>query len=209
MQTDDPARNAYYVPTGHEVLNSPLGPKFIADHFVSGRPVPFKNRTDRMLLDFNNEYPTVVEYSHRALANVINTRRWDLLRALVPAVDRAKRRGLRTRIDFLEAHEVHCTSLAPPSAELALSLLASFRQSYELKRRFRNSLNDLLVLAVAATSNTRLQTTDKVLAEFAASNLAATIAQGETLSIDFSGPPVARKVSRGIKGYVNNSWRLA
>jgi hypothetical protein len=205
MQTDDPARNAYYIPVPGRGFGYSVNPVGLSR---AGRAAGrFKWQTDRLILDFDNAYPTVVEYSHQAVAGAINGGRWSLLdeQARLLGVDR--HRVVRRRLRFLAEHGVQCVGLTRESAELGVDLLGDFADRYTLKRRFRNSLNDLLGLAVAVTNGTDLQTGDRLLARFARERLAAVVDDGGVPRISFETAP-AHRVNRDAKGYVNGRWRV-
>jgi len=94
------------------------------------------------------------------------------------------------------------------SAQAGLQLFRGFSESYTLKQNFRNSLNDILTLAVAQVSGSLLYTDDELLATFAA-NYAGVPAnqEDESLVIDFTQSTGKNRVNRGSKGYVNKGWR--
>jgi hypothetical protein len=100
-------------------------------------------------------------------------------------------------------------ALGRKSAEAALRLFHTFAENFTLKDNFRNSLNDILTLAVAQASSSFLHTDDGLLGRFADlhSNVPVN-RQGEGVTIDFTPPAAPRRVNRGTKGYINYSWRV-
>jgi len=212
MQGQLTTRNNYYVPMPavdrrRVVVNDFLG----AMRSWSGRNglIRGKRTTDSLILDFNGEYPTVVEYSHQALARALNTRNYKLLEHLSRTLGPDRHRVVARRLRFLMNHEVQCTALSQRSADTGLDLFDAFVASYALKGNFRNSLNDLLTLAVAQSSSAVLFTADQLLGRFAHEHSAVPINHtAERTSIDYTQPPTARRTNRGAKGYVNRRWRV-
>jgi hypothetical protein len=84
------------------------------------------------------------------------------------------------RIRFLVEREIPCVALSSQSAEVGMDLLAAFAKKYELKKNLRNSLNDLLTLAVAQTSGGSLHTADRLLARFGGEHAGAPVNETAT-----------------------------
>lgn len=209
MQSSNPTRNSYYVPR----LPPRASVYGIADHMRrmphgSQRPA-WKRMTDRLILDFGRDYPTVVEYSHQALAGALNHGAYDLLEAVARSIEPSRHRVAVRRLRYLIEHNVHCVALSHSSAEAGLELFHAFAANFTLKQNFRNSLNDILTLAVAQTSSSVLHTSDGLLTRFAAtqSQVPVNLTNGQ-ISIDFSATGPTRRESRGTKGYVNHGWRV-
>ena len=76
---------------------------------------------------------------------------------------------IASRFRFLVEHQIRCQPLQQNDVEYAFELLLKFRHNHNLKRNFRNSWNDLLVISTARNANTSLITEDSELARFASS----------------------------------------
>ena len=213
MQTDRHDRNRYYIPALGRHPYQALTPELVRKHF-SAQPnmQPFKRSTDKLILDFSGDYPTVVEHSHLAVAHAINDGQRELLEAFATAVPQQSRKAVVRRIRFLLDREVQCVPLTMRAAESSQALLAEFVRTRNLKSRFRNSLNDLLHLAVAEQSGLVMHTRDGELAGFAYERFGAPVAHPspEQFAVDFSPDeePNARRKMRESGGYINRPWSV-
>lgn len=165
MQSATTTKNRYYIPH----LPSSADDEYT--RLASGQLVPHgpqcgKRNTDQFVLDFGNDYPRVVEYSHLSLSEALNRRRYQLIVSHAGALHRRDQRVIRRRLRFLLEHEVLCIPLVPQSAETALALFSQFTHRFALKSSFRNSLNDILGVAVAHDSGYEYVTEDSVLSRF-------------------------------------------
>jgi hypothetical protein len=212
MQTDRHDRNRYYIPVLGRHPFQALTPKLVREHFSARANMqPFKRSTDKLILDFSGDYPTVVEHSHLAVAHAINDGRRELLEAFASAVPPQSRKAVVRRIRFLLDREVQCVPLTMRAAESSQVLLAEFVRTRNVKSRFRNSLNDLLHLAIAEQSGLVMHTRDGELAGFAHERFSAPVAHpgpGQ-FAVDFSDEePSARRTMRESGGYINRPWSV-
>ncbi|MEV6848997.1 hypothetical protein [Actinoplanes sp. NPDC051411] len=130
-------RNNHYVP----LLANGIGTRIVTNDYLAMhrdapqkfRAVMSRYRTDRYVLDFQDDYPTVVECSHLALANAINQGNFVLLRQLATALDDKRRRVAVRRLRFLLDNGIQCVPLGVTSAELGLSLFQKFVSSFSPK----------------------------------------------------------------------------
>lgn len=207
MQTRSVTRNAYYIPDAHQP-RSTFDLRRLADRAKSTAIPAGKVTTDRLVIDFNNFYPSVVEYSHYMLATAINLEHWDLIKAASTALRSEKRAVVRDRIRFLQESQAQCLPLLKESAEASLSLFWDFTAHHNLKSNFRNSLNDILTLAITLRYSACLVTTDRVLGRFqreVRESNAVMGAQGKSFPSDLS---TSRPSARDSKGYVNRGWNV-
>lgn len=196
----------YYIPThwryGEQVGH--LGPP------MSGvRRRGFSRRsTDRLTLYFGQDYPTVVEYGSVAVSRVINEKALQVLRRAIAPLDRRKQRRLMQRFEFLCDQRVTSVPLQPAAAQLGQTLLHRFSQKYNLKKNFRNSLNDILIVAAAIHGGGELLTRDSVLVRFCAdAGLFETHGQDEWIRCESTRSAVGRRgTSRESRAYVNRGW---
>jgi hypothetical protein len=90
-----------------------------------------------------------------------------------------------------------------------LELFRGFSRRYTLKSNFRNSLNDILTLAVAQAASSSLYTNDELLATFAADYTKVPVnREDEALVIDFAQNKGSSSANRETKGYINEGWRV-
>ena len=102
-------------------------------------------------------------------------------------------------------------SLTKDIAAIGMNILMQFLDTYEPKNAFRNTVNDVLILATAIRHLAKLATEDNLLRRFAAEISEAlcekTLPRG--LIINFSTPEVRRKCkSFGAKGFINRGWQV-
>ena len=169
-----------------------------------------KNSTDRITLDFGSDYPPIIEYGNLAISKVINQRAKKVLRSATGHFKKEKRKIILDRFDFLIGQSINCLSLNKYMAELGLTLFHEFISRYNLKENFRNSINDILILASAINSSGTLVTEDSLLNKFAAERYDASMKEySGTLLIDFGKirPSIGDK-NKESKGYVNRGWNV-
>ncbi|CAM3379667.1 hypothetical protein KIPE111705_05610 [Kibdelosporangium persicum] len=213
IQSPEPTRNNYYIPTSPSSLRAGRLLNIIrkASRSWPGnrRATMAMHQTDRLILNFGRDYPAVVEYSHQAVASALNRGDFGLLEHMARALEPARHRVVVRRLHFLLDHKVRCVPLGQTSCETGLHLFQAFALNFALKNNFRNSLNDILTLAVAQTSSAFLHTDDELLGRFARLHSAVPVNRVEEgISIDFTSPTVPRRTNRGTKGYVNHGWRV-
>jgi hypothetical protein len=214
IQGSSPTRNNYYIPklrsdtTGRAHTSNLLRTLRSANN--RWRKTAGKSSTDRMILDFGREHPTVVEYSHQTLADVLNEGNYELLEAMASILGPKRHDVVTRRLRFLLSNNIRCVPLSRRSAEVGLRFFQVFTERYTLKNNFRNSLNDILTLAVADTSSFFLHTQDRLLAEFATSYSNVPVNQkDDQIVVDFTASMAApRRKERGTKGYINSQWRV-
>ncbi|WP_346119264.1 hypothetical protein [Micromonospora coerulea] len=210
MQGGELTRNNYYIPFFTDVALA-MDTSQIRQHLKS-LPARIRTRagqraTDKFVLDFGRDYPAVIEYSHLATARLLNVGHGHLIKGYASVLERKSHRVVVDRLDFLIDQGVQCRALTDAVAVTALEMFAAFTAKYALKKKFRNSLNDLLSLAVAVEAGALFKTEDRLLAEFAAEHAPSSIQEiGGVLAIDFAPEGSGRRLNRGTKGYVNRGW---
>jgi hypothetical protein len=180
-----------------------LGLRLNQDH-------PFgKQSTDQVILDFGNLYPTIVEYGNLAIATLINKRITDVFYASVKFLDKKDKKTISKRFDFLVDNTVKCIPLSAEIISTSMNLLTKFTEKYNLKANFRNSLNDILILATAIESSALLFTEDSLLNEFAAAEYAGNIEKKDAcMTVDFIAREKTQSRKRSdSKGYINRGWQ--
>lgn len=177
-------------------------------------PIPVrrfsKKSTDQIAIDFGHDYPSIIEYGNLAVSEVINMRAKKVLKASLTQIEKSKRRIILDRFDFLSNQNITCVPLNKRTVELGLSLFYEFVSSYNLKENFRNSVNDIFILAAAVSSSGILITKDSLLNRFAAEQYDAKVKEKEdTLLIDFRENKYPEKYKgKDSKGYINTGWKI-
>lgn len=166
-----------------------------------------KAHTDRLVLDFSSDYPSVVEHSHAAIAEALNTRNYQHILQRAHVLGDARFRVVVKRVRYLRQHGVTCEPLTKDSAEIAMDLFAEFVRRNTPKSNVRNTLNDLLSYAVALDNGLILETEDRALAEFMNFYTGAHVEEsyGQAVRIKFEG--LQRRAAGESKRYIN-SWQV-
>ncbi|GLY78487.1 hypothetical protein [Actinoallomurus iriomotensis] len=207
--------NDYYLPLVPKRDRGIWVSRALADYARSHPPAARlrsgKRRTDSIILEFGDTFPVTVEYSHRAIANALNARMVPFILAYAECVDAASRRVIKSRLRFLCDVGIKCKPLTDRSARLAQDLLRDFTERYTIKNNFRNTLNDIMILAIALDERARLLTDDRLLAIFSEDFLTDTVLGSENLyEIDLSEDvgKIDRRPPLESKGYINSRWRV-
>jgi hypothetical protein len=167
---------------------------------------------DRINLDFGPEYPTIIEFGSRSVADLINDRNTLAFNAITEHLERPRRRKLRNRFRFICDQISECVPLSEEAARTGAELLHKFVKRHNLKKVFRNSVNDLMVLSVTYHSHEAIRTEDHELAQFAMEEFGAKITElsDGTLEVDFKvSEPKDEWNVRESKGYINRGWAIA
>ena len=128
-----------------------------------------KNRTDQVILDFGGDYPVIVEYGHLMIGWLLKRKRIDVYSRRIAHLDKRERRRLIEIFNYLVDRDLRCLSLDRTTAQVGMDLLRQYETSggNNLKANFRNSLNDMLILAASINSGVDLLTEDRALWRFA------------------------------------------
>jgi hypothetical protein len=167
---------------------------------------------DRLIFNFGRDFPALIEFGSRAVAAIVNDRNHAAFAGVLSSLDKAFQKRMRPRFAFLCSEVLECVPLTRETADVGIRLLDGFSQQHSLKGNFRNSVNDMMILAAAISSKDDLLTEDSLLARFAASVRGApfTEERGGTLRINFGRGLATRSTqTRESKGYINRGWRVA
>jgi hypothetical protein len=117
---------------------------------------------------------------------------------------------IRKRYDYLLDNHIECIPLTKNAVKIALSLLQEFADKYNLKSKFRNSLNDIVILSSAIDSAAILMTDDLLLKEFSADKCQVPVSQEGPFSlIDFTDcSNEVKRIRAESKGYINRGWQV-
>ncbi|GAU66664.1 hypothetical protein SSP35_03_03120 [Streptomyces sp. NBRC 110611] len=207
-------KSRYFTPSP-QILSVPprvtpeTGPAVVMDR--PGNMPRFRNRTDRLVMDFNNEFPSIVEHGHMGMAALINSAGDRIFREAIFHLPKKEKKALTAKFHFLIEEKIRCIPINGQHAQLAFDLLRSLIASgVNLKANFRNSLNDMIILATALKSKSSLWTEDDLLANFAKRHLEPDVSfRDGVYRIEFPERSSERQKSRESKGYVNTGWRFA
>jgi hypothetical protein len=207
MYSNKPDRDRYYVPLRlgrHSLMGQPA---------IFQAPAAHPSRrlgTDRLLIDFNNEYPSLIEFGSNAIASAINLVRPDLFQAGTMVLPKTEQRDLKRRFNFLVDHGVRCHALEEKSVGFGLDILDDLLRDHAPKAQFRNTVCDALILGTATKHKIPFQTEDKLLAKIAAKLFGARLyEEGEDFIVDFESGDPLRWRREESKGYIHRGWRIA
>jgi hypothetical protein len=203
--SDSLSQPRYFIPLLPRLSKAFLDCRVPRDH------PPQPGLSDRIVIDFNNRFPSLVDHSSRAVPIVLNYRNDFAYKWAISGLPKSEQKRLYKRFLFLCETISECVPLDESTAAIAVDLLSEFSEEHAIKRRFRDSFNDLLILAAAMNSGDALRTEDSLLARFAASRTGVIPkVERKDIIIDFGTPSRSRKRPSGeSKQYINRGWRIA
>jgi len=166
--------------------------------------------TDEILVNTTPSHGAYALYGSEALSQLINDRDDASFAFCIRNLARHQQRVLRARFGFLTTHRIRVLPLTREIARDIPDLLAKFLEHNQPKADFRNTLNDLLILATAMNRSATLLTEDRVLEAFATRihKVVANPIGGSLVLLNFdntSNPPSRNKTES--KGYINTRLR--
>lgn len=195
----------YHVPLASR-LHMPLmtySRPFLRDHSFT------RNLTDRIILEFGLDHPSIIEYGHRAISQFINSKSYPSFCQSISFLPKEQQKTIRGRFTFLLDNNIECLPLAETAAKRSFDLLSSFCSEFNPKGNIRNTINDILILSSTLDLCATLVTEDSVLNRFAVRYLDGIwLETNGVIQIDFSTPDgTTRSRLSESKGYINRAWR--
>lgn len=206
-QSESPRLDKYYVPVLTHSAYSEFGISVGSKEFRERNPS--RNRCDKFSVSFASDRPEIIEYGSKAIALTINQGRFQAYRWATQHLSKAMRQRIRSRFDYIVKNRIVCSPLIAPVVHIALELLWDFSQAHNVKKDFRNSFNDMLILATSKHYDIPLLTNDTLLARFAVDKYKGRLqVNDEAAVVDFPRESVGRVVRKESKGYINHGWRI-
>lgn len=205
VQGENPAKANLYIP----LLSSRHFTGAISSE-IRKRKHPFgRHHSDSILMDFANEYPTIIEYNNISISNLINEGLTDLMYSAVNHLDKETKKTLKRRFRFLVENNIKCVPLNYSDIECGFGLLSTFKEKHNPKNNFRNTWNDILILSSAIGAEERLVTEDGLLSRFASENYEVKSQSNQQfVELNFSKKKgLKKKIFRESKGYINHGWK--
>lgn len=196
-----PHPNRYKVPDGEQIqIPSLMHPKWAKRA---------KRRTDIYTIEFNEDFPNLIEFGSQALSVLINERLLWLYDQVIQSMQKAKKKDLRKRMKYIIKKEITCIPLNSRIIDISFNILSLFLNDYNPKENFRNTYNDILILSTAIENKTKLITHDKLLNGLSVKIYGGIIKkENDFVQVDFSdNSSVSRKDSKESKGYINRGWQ--
>jgi len=215
VQGNKPTQANYYVPHPSRIgYHLAMVPGLITGGSLastSRRSYPFrKHLTDSMIMEFKNQHSTIIEYGNFAIARVVKDKLHPLFTSAVNFLPKQPQKLILARFKFLLEREIQCIPIQREDVETAFGLLARFKEHHNLKGNFRNSWNDLLILAAAINRGEVLETKDNELSKFAA-DICGVKPEKHIPFLRLVFPKQQQKEERRVtssKGYLNNGWSV-
>lgn len=170
-----------------------------------------KHRTDQLILNFNGDMPSFIEFGGIAISKIINDRYEDVYLSSISHLGKDVQKKLKDRFRFLINVNVKCLAVTATIAEVGMGVLSQFLNKFESKQNVRNTINDILILSTAIQHSQPLLTADNLLNRFAADLLNAPYTEktSHRLLIDFTPEEVLkRRKPFESKGYINQGWQV-
>ena len=175
-------------------------------------PLFGKNHTDRLIIDFNGEFDSIVVYSNEAISYLINNKELDTLLFFAKAsLDKEDYRKFRERAQFLIDSNITVVPITPDIVSRMQHIYEDIKHEYNVKGNYRNSFMDLLIVATAVENKRKLISNDKELNKVLDRNcdyLNVTTYPSGLTSVAFCQEERSNIPSKGKRGYINNSWQV-
>lgn len=169
-----------------------------------------KGVTDKIILDFGQDYPSIIEFSNQAIAEVINFKAKNVFTEATRFLDKNQKKMLLRRFEFLLDSKIQCVPLSRSVVDLGMKLLYEFLSNYNTKPNIKNTINDLLILSTAIELSAILITKDSLLNRFASKYCDTMLeVQKDFIRMDFAANKEQNKLkNRESKDYINRSWQV-
>lgn len=175
-------------------------------------PQIWKKHTDRLIVDFNGDFDSIIIYSNEAISYLINNRELDTLLFFAKAsLEKEDYRKFRERAQFLIDSNITVVPITPDIVSRMQHIYEDVKHEYNVKGNYRNSFMDLLIVATAVEKKRKLISNDKELNKVLERNceyLDVTISPSGLTSINVCTEETPNIVPKGNKGYINNSWKV-
>lgn len=171
-----------------------------------------KNCTDKLVIDFNGEFDSIVIYSNEAISHLINEKDLDTLLLFAQlSLDKEEYKKFRERAQFLVDNNIVVAPITQEIINRMHDIYEDIKHDYNVKDNYRNSFMDLLIVATAVEKKEKIISKDKELNKVLKKcceylNVSA-YSEGIT-SIFYQESNEKNEIKNDNKGYVNNSWKV-
>lgn len=169
-----------------------------------------KKNTDRIVLDFGNDFDKYIEFGSYSMTKVINEKNNEVFNQAIKHLPKDRQKLLKGKFKFLIDNNIKCIALNTSILDIAFEFIYEFTKKHNFKKDKRNSINDLLILSSAIENKAKLVSDDNELNRFACDMANGTVTKnGDFVNYDFSCVKKVKKInSRESKGYVNRGWQF-
>jgi len=177
--------------------------------------------TDRIVIDFNNEFPSVIIYSNQSICNYVNKNHQYL--TVYPGLEKFNKKQLKTfrkKLNYLCLNKICLYPLSQNILNRMHRIYEDIKQTnYNMKVNYRNSFMDLLILATAIENDGVLITKDNELNNVYHRNLTDALKDSCKYLNVTAGLNGTTKIyelkndnfklnNKCSEKYINNSWRI-
>lgn len=184
---------------------------FVMEHRKKGFELG-KRSIDKLIIDFNGEFDSIVIYSNEAISYLINEKDIEILLLFAKnSLNKEDFKRFRERAQFLINNEITVVPVTQKTVVKMQCIYEDIKNEYNIKGNYRNSFMDLLILATAVENKERLITQDKELNKVLKKSceyLSVSTCSKEISSIDYNDKHMEKDVKSDNKGYINNRWRI-
>lgn len=184
---------------------------FIMAHRKKGFELGRKS-TDKIIIDFNGEFDSIVIYSNEAISYLINGKYLDVLLLFAKnTLDKEDFKRFRERAQFLIDNEIIVVPITQETVSTMQCIYENIKNEYNVKDNYRNSFMDLLIVATAVEKKERLISQDKELNKAlkkCCEYLNISTYEKGISSIDYCDRNLEKRIGSDNKDYINNSWRI-
>lgn len=183
-------------------------------HVAQNIKVPeiWKISADRVIIDFSGKYESILIYSNEAISDLINQKRSDMILLFARnALNKKEFKEFRKKLQFIVDNEITVVPVTTKTVAQMQCIYEDIKSEYNVKKNYRNSFMDLLILATAVEKKERLITEDKELnkALQKCCNYLDISSNSKGISnIDYRDDEKNQNIRKNHKNYVNNGWRI-
>lgn len=171
-----------------------------------------KKITDKLIIDFNGEFDSIVIYSNETISNLINTQNLETLLLFAKnSLNKNDFKYFKERAQFLIDNEITVVPVTQKIISKMQCIYQDIKSKYNVKNNYRNSFMDLIIVATALEKKEQLISGDNELNKVLKKCCQyLTISTSETgiSTIDCYDKYTKKNVNADNKGYINNSWHI-
>ncbi|MGN0707756.1 MAG: PIN domain-containing protein [Faecalibacterium sp.] len=168
--------------------------------------------TDRMIIDFNGDFDSIIIFSNEAISRLINKKDLStLLFFAKSSLDKFSYKQFRRKVEFLINNDIVVVPLSQESVNTMHRIYEMIKDNYNVKSNYRNSIMDLLILSTAIENEEPLITLDKELnkvLEKCCPDIEISNSPNGLARITYLNKSNKKSNENGNKGYTNNGWRV-
>lgn len=174
---------------------------------------------DSFVIDLKNEFDSFKISLNQAIANFINGKSSDygihskygmIDNSISSCLSKKEYKVFREKVGFLFRHKLTVTPVNKEIVELMLDIYNNIKSEYNIKKDYKNSFRDLLIVSTAIYNNSNLITVDKELNRILTRYSYVDVVENNEIQILRPEKTANSKIIKknDIKNYINSSWLL-